>query len=296
MTNGDASMRHVRKLYREVLAVLPVDAARFLRRYSFTLSLLAIFDAAALGLLAITINPMISGSSLTLPVIGTVNHVGLLVILGVVCLLIIVKGVLAVALLWAATRRFARYELAIGSRLFSTYISAPWVERLKRNSSDLVRMSDSSVGSTISAFLLPGSTLLGEITTFVVIVVVLAVFKPLVALVGILYLGLVGALLFFWVSKKARQAGRVNLTATRRTSRLITEMVGALKEVTLRNKLGEVAEVVANSRRESSRARSNIQFLAQVPRYVLESAIIGGFVIVGAVSYTHLTLPTNREV
>jgi ABC-type multidrug transport system fused ATPase/permease subunit len=286
-------MKDLWKVFQDVLSILPAEAVRFLRRYSFSLSVLSIFDALALALLAITMNPMVTGRPLVLPIFGQISAMGLLVMLGVVCLLMITKGLFAVLLLRRATSRFARYELALGGRLFESFIRAPWVERLKRNSSDMVRMVDSSVGSTIANFLLPGASLPGEGMTFLVIVVVLAIAKPLVAVTGILYLTMVGAFLFFWISRKAREAGRVSLHASRYTSRIITEMIGALKEVTLRNKLSEVAGVVERSRVRSSRARANMQFLSQIPRYVLESAIVGGFVLVGAVGYASGGIPAT---
>lgn len=278
-------MKATWRLFRELLAVLPAGARRFLVWYSVLLGLLAILDAIALGLLAVTMSPLVSGNPLTLPVIGRVSEVGMLALFGAVCALIIVKGVLAVTLLWAATRRFAKYELEIGSRLFATYIASPWVERLKRNSADIVRLADGSVAVTISGFLLPASTLVGEMMSFVAVITVLAVVQPLVAGIALVYLGLIGTVLFFWVTRQARRAGRVNLKYTLRSSRLITEMIGALKEITLRNKASEIADVVRSNRIHSSRARSNIQFLNQVPRYVLESGIIGGFVLVGGAGY-----------
>ncbi|MEO7146805.1 MAG: ABC transporter ATP-binding protein [Terrimesophilobacter sp.] len=278
-------MKAVWQLLRDVLAILPSTAKRFLIGYSIALGLLSILDAVALALLAVVIGPILSGSTLVLPLLGAVEGVGLILLLGVVCLLIIAKGAIAVALLWGATRRFAKYELALGSRLFDTYVNSTWVERLKRNSSDLVRLTDSSVSVTISGFLLPASTLLGEMLSFFTVVAVLAVVQPTIAAVTLIYLSLIGALLFFWVTKRSRQAGRVNLRYSIKTSRLIFEMVGALKEITLRNKTAEIAAVVRDNRTNTTRARSNIQFLAQVPRYVLESGIIGGFVLAGVTGY-----------
>ncbi|CAO1652900.1 ABC transporter ATP-binding protein [Salinibacterium sp. NSLL150] len=278
-------MKSAIALVNEVLSILPAGARRYLIVYSVTLGLLSILDALALGLLALVISPILSGTTLSLPVLGEVGELGLLLMLGLVCLMIVAKGILAVALLWGATRRFAKYELDIGSRLFASYIDAPWVERLKRNSADVVRLTDGSVGVTVSGFLLPFSTLFGEALSFLTIVVVLAVVQPLVAAIALGYLGLLGAILYFWVAKRAREAGRVNLKYTLRSSRLITEMIGALKEVTLRGKSHEVADVVRSNRVHSTRARSNIQFLGQVPRYVLESGIVGGFVLVGIAGY-----------
>ena len=88
-------MKEIWKLFQEVLSVLPPGAARFLRGYSISLGILAIFDAVALVLLAVTINPMATGRELVLPVIGVVSQGGLLVMLGLVCVLIIAKGVFA---------------------------------------------------------------------------------------------------------------------------------------------------------------------------------------------------------
>jgi ABC-type multidrug transport system fused ATPase/permease subunit len=89
--------------------------------------------------------------------------------------------------------------------------------------------------------------------------------------------------LFFWVAHHARIAGEVNVAATLRTARLILEVVGAMKEVALRRKENAVGDVIQQSRTLSSRARANTYFLGQIPRYALESGIVGGFIVVGGV-------------
>ncbi|HEX7834659.1 MAG TPA: ABC transporter ATP-binding protein, partial [Pseudolysinimonas sp.] len=273
------------RLYRDVLGVLPAGARRFLLFYMVLLAALSLLDGAALGLLAAATSPILTGTTLTLPLIGQVDEAGLVIMLGLVCALIVLKSVFAVLLMWGATRRFAGYEYEIGRRLFESYIHAPWTERLKRNSAELVRLTDSSVAITVAAFLLPGASLLAEFATFVTILTVLAIAQPIMAAVAFVYLMLVGAVLFFWVTGRSRAAGRINQQYSVRNVRLLTEMIAALKEVSLRNKLDEVAKVVQANRRITTRARANVQFLAQVPRYVLESAIIGGVVVVGITGY-----------
>jgi ABC-type multidrug transport system fused ATPase/permease subunit len=240
-------------------------------------------DAASLGLLAVVIGPIINGTDPSFPLIGTVSGNGILVAIGLICLLIILKGMLSILVIWRATRVFANFELVIGSRLFDSYLWSDWAERLKRNSADVVRLTDSSVSAMVSSYLRPITTLPGEVFSFVAVVVVLAFVQPLIALTALVYLSILGAILFFWVTKRSREAGRVGLRFSLRSSRLITEMVGALKEVTLRNKSQEAADVVRANRRRTTQARSNAQFLAQVPRFILESGLIGGFVVVGLV-------------
>ncbi|MBX3193983.1 MAG: ABC transporter ATP-binding protein [Microbacteriaceae bacterium] len=278
-------MRSLVRLYGEVLGVLPAGARRFLIGYMIGLAALAVLDGVALGLLAAVTSPILSGGTLTLPVLGTVDDTGLLIMLALVCVLIILKSVLAVLMMWGATRRFADYEFEIGRRLFESYIHAPWTERLKRNSAELVRLTDSSVGVTVSGFLLPGAGLLGEFSTFVIVLAVLAIAQPILAGVAFAYLLVIGIFLYYWVTGRSRANGRINQQHSVRNVRLITEMIAALKEVSLRNKLDEIAVVIQKNRRITTRARANIQFFAQIPRYVLESAIIGGVVVVGATGF-----------
>jgi len=279
-------MKAVLAAYNEVLTtVLPSSARRYLSFYSISLGLLAILDAAALGLLAAVISPLVSGTSLTLPVIGKIEGTTLFLMLGLVCLLIILKGVFSLLLTWFASRRFAKYELTIGNQLLDAYLSSSWLERLKRNSSDLIRIADSGIAGTNIGFMLPIATLPGEALTFLTVVIVLAIAQPLIALISLVYLGLIGLILFFWISRRAREAGRVVLRSSLRVSRLITEMVAALKEITLRNKTEEVAEVIRSQRVHTARARANIQFLGNVPRFVLDAALVGGFALVGTAGF-----------
>lgn len=278
-------MKTVFNLYRELLGVLPADARRFLNFYSALLASLALFDAAALGLLALVIGPLSVGNPVTLPLIGTLDEFGIVIAILAICALMISKGIASTFIMRWGSQRIAAYEVALGDRLFRAYLGASWQERLSKNSSDMLRFTDSGVDAAINSFIRPGATLLGELVSLVAIVAALAVIQPVIALVSLVYLLALGAVLYFWIAKHSRRAGEINLEATIRTSRLILEVMSALKEVTLRRKEGEVGDVVVASRRRSARARANIYFLGQVPRYVLESGLIGGFVVVGGAGY-----------
>ena len=271
---------------RALLAVLPGGSSRFIIAFAGASAALSILDVVALGLLAVTLAPMLSGTSLTLPVLGTISEPAdfrnMLVIVGV---LIITKSVLAITLQWFATRRFARFEQDLGSQLLDAFFDSPWTDRLGRNSTDLVRSTDVGVASTVSGVLIPFAMLSGEVFTFLAVLIVLVVAQPLIAAVAIAYFGLVGAFLYLWVLRKAVEAGRVNRSYSSRAVRLVSEMVHSLKEITLRGKGPEVAAVVQGVRRKSSQARANMSFLGVVPRYVLEAALIGGLAIGAAVGY-----------
>lgn len=276
-------MKSVLALYREVVDVFPTGGRFFLNLYAWLLASLAVFDAAALGLLAIVIGPLAAGQPVVLPAIGELDPVGIVWAILVICALMITKGVLSVIVIWWATRRIPRYEVAIGDRLLRAYITAPWRDRLRKNSNDIMRFSDSGVDATVNAFVLPGATLLGEFVSLVVVIGTLGIVQPVLAATTLVYLLILGAALFFWIARHVKTAGDVNVENSIRTSRLILEVVAAMKEVTLRNKESEVADIVKEARTSSSRARANIYFLGQLPRYALEAGLVGGFVVIGGV-------------
>lgn len=280
-------MKLIWRTLQDVLPLLPAKARRFLGFYVVATSALALLDIAALGLLAITLAAMVDtdGSGIPLPLVGEIQRDSVVWVLAAISLLIVLKGVVAVALQWVATRRFAVYELEIGDQLFDAYIRAPWTERLKRNTAQLVRLADVGIANATSGFLLPVSTLPSLVTTFLAVLTMLIIVQPLTAGITLLYLGVIAGTLYFGVSKRALIAGRVNRDFSFRVASLMTEMVGALKEITLRGQAPEVARVVHANRLHTTRARSNLSFLGGLPRYVLEAALVGGFLLIGAVTY-----------
>src|SRR5690606_31029859 len=116
----------------------------------------------------------------SLPLVGELDVAGVIGAILVICALMVTKGLLSVLAMWWATRRVARYEVAVGDRLFRAYIHAPWQQRLRKNSSDMLRFSDGGVDAAMNAFILPGATLLGEVVSLVAVVATLAIVQPVI--------------------------------------------------------------------------------------------------------------------
>ncbi|WP_317451006.1 ABC transporter ATP-binding protein [Microbacterium thalassium] len=281
----DGQLKQIFAAYRSIVPYLPGNARRYIRTYSVVTSALALLDVAALMLLAVSLTAMVQSAPIRLPFIGTIPPSGYVWILLIVCGLILIKSVLAVLLQWRATRRMSVFELEIGDRLFDAYIRAPWTERLKRNTSHLVRLADVGIGNVTSGFLNPFMSMPALVTTAVCVVVVIAFVQPVTAVVTVVYLGLVALLLYVVLSQRTIKAGVINRDYSLRVASLITDMVGALKEITLRGKSSEVAAVVHRNRVLTSRARANISFLSGVPRFVLDVSLVGGFILVGGSAY-----------
>ena len=271
--------------FRELLPYLPEGAKRYIYVYVVISSLLSLLDVAALMLLGLSLSAMLAGNDVNIPIFGVVTPDHYLYLLVVVSGLVLLKSFLTLLQQWAATRKFADFELTLGLRLFEAYMGAPWVDRLARTSSRLVRMADVGVAAVIEGLVMPLMQVPALIVSSVLIVATLVVVQPLTALVTIVYLGAVALLMQRVLAPKAVQAGNVNRRYSYRVASVMTDMVNALKEITLQNKFDEVHEVLRQNRIHASRARANSRFLGTVPKFIMDAALIGGFLVVGVVAY-----------
>lgn len=282
-------MKNLRRTLGQLLPLLPSNARKFLLLFASLSSVLVILDAAALGVFALVLNQIMqsqsAGGTMTLPILGEISQNTGLVILIASAGVMILKSFLNIWLQWISTRKFADYELEIGTVLFQSYIRAPWISRQNRSTSELVRMIDVGIANTISGVLFPAVVLPAQALTFVSVFVILVAASWQTALITVVYLGIIAAFLYLYLSRKSYEAGRVNRDAAMRMSTLVAEMLAALKEITLRDKADEVADVVYISREKAARSRSNIRFLATVPKFVIDMALIGGFVLIGTVGF-----------
>ncbi|WP_206476671.1 ABC transporter ATP-binding protein [Microbacterium sp. KRD172] len=274
-------MNLIVRTLRRLMPFLPASGRRFLLVYALISSVLSLIDIVALMLMALTLAASVTGNDVNLPVLGVLAADQILWVILILAAIVILKSAANVWLQWIATRRFASYELEVGQELFGAYIRASWTDRLSRNSAQIVAMSDSGIAHVVAGFLLPVTTLPGLLVTCVGVVGVLVVTQPVTALVTIVYLGGIALLQYFVLSGKTRQAARVARNSALRVAALISGMVASLKEITLRDKADEVSEVIRRNRRQTAQARANSSFLAAVPRFIFDAAIIGGFVIVG---------------
>lgn len=274
------------KNLRQALPYLPDGARRYMVIYSIIASILAVLDVAALMALAFAVTTILAGKDIQIP--GTsfsVGPEGYVWVVAAISGVILLKAGLSILQQWFATRTFASFEMELGKRLFDAYLGAPWVERLSRSTSELVRMADVGVATINAGLILPFLGIPAMLVSSSSVILVLLVATPTTAVVTLVYLSIIAVVIYFLLARRTLEAGRVNRRYSFKAAGLMTDMVGALKEVTLRNKFREVSDVVQDSRAHATRARANIQFLGSVPRFIMDFALIGGLLVIGGAQY-----------
>lgn len=270
---------------RDLLPLLPGRARRFLAIYVASTAVLALFDVGAMSLLVLVISPVAAGNPVTLPWLGELPESATPWLLLIACGLILVKGALSIAMHAVATRQFAIYEFEIGARMFRAYLGSSWEERSKRGTVEFTRIADTGISVAISGLILSLLTIPGNALTIILTLGVLIVAQPTTALLSLAYFALVAVVINQAVTKRTLRAAQSNLDYSFRVATLLTEMVEALKELTLRGRLDQIQEVVGRHRQGAVKARASLSFLSIIPRHGYEAALIGGFLLVGGTSY-----------
>lgn len=278
-------MKSLWNALKDLLPLLPGRARRFLMIYMVATVILALFDLVAMSLLVLVISAAAKGDPVSLPLVGELPEAANTWVLLVACALIIIKSGLAVTMHWIATKQFAIYEFEIGARMFRAYLGSSWEERSKRNTVEFTRIADTGIAVAIAGLVLSLLTIPGNALTAVLTLVVFIVAKPVIALVSLVYLGLVAAGINQVVGNRTLRAAQSNLDYSYRVAGLLTEMVEAMKELTLRGSLDQIQTVVGRHRRGAVKARASLAFLSIIPRYAYEAALIGGIVLVGGTGY-----------
>ncbi len=269
-------MKRILDQYRSISPYLPRSAHRFLIFFSIATALLSVLDVVALLLLSSVLAAAVGGASITIPFVGSLSADYIPTLILVLSGVVLLKSAFGVALQWKATRHFAKFELSVGDHLFRSYIHSPWTERINISTPRVIQLTDGGVASVVGGLLLPLTTVPGLLVTAVGVVVIIFVQQPLTGLITLTYLGAIGVVQYFVLGKRTRVAARVARDSSLKVAGLLTGMMAALKEITLREKEDEVAQAIAATRTRTSTARSNLYFLRSVPRFVLDAAVIGG--------------------
>lgn len=276
-------MKKIWLTLKELFPYLPHRDRVFSVLYSFITVLVSLLDAASLGLLAVVMSSATAEEPIDFPIVGVLTADSSVILVVLACALILLKSIVAIFLHRIAATRFSKMELYLGQRLFEVFLRTPWEHRLNKSAVEMVRLADSGMSGVVSGFLLPLSTLLMQVSTIVSVLVVLVLAQPVVALVSMVFFGLVAVILQVVVNKRVLSHATTAHTTVMKTSRLMNEMARSLKELTIRNKLQEVISIVDLNRSVSTRAKGDIAFLGGVPKYAMEISLVIGVLLLGAI-------------
>ena len=193
--------------------------------------------------------------------------------------LFIAKGVAAVSLLWVQTGVLNVAQVSLSERILGSFVKAPWLVQQSSGTGAIIRTTVGSV-STTTQTVASGIGVLAESAVFIAVFAALVIVNPLLAIAALVYLVAAGLAYLRIVRRPIETRGeQLQVEAEKMNSSLI-ELVGGIKELTVRDSTSTYLGRYARSARGYLAAYRLIAVTNQGMRYLLEILMIAGVALV----------------
>jgi len=193
--------------------------------------------------------------------------------------LFVAKGVSAVVLLWVQTGVLNNAQVTLSERILKGFIKAPWLVQQGSATGVMIRTTVASVTATVM-ITAGGISVVAEGAVFVAVVAALVIVNPALALASLIYLVLAGLVYLRVVRRPIEARGEQSQTEGARMNSSLIELVGGIRELTVRGSTGTFLDRYGSAAHGYLNANRLINVTNQAMRYLLEILMIAGVALV----------------
>ena len=194
----------------------------------------------------------------------------------------LLAGAIRILLLWISNRLAFASGADLGIEVYRRTLNQPYRVHVARNSSEVISGINNKVNGVVFGVLLPFLTLVSSTVLLVTIMLTLIAIDPMVASMAAVGFGASYALIT-WVSRRRlhRNSQRIAYEQTQ-VLKALQEGLGGIRDVLLDGTQPVYCDIYRQADQPLRRAQGNNVFMAQSPRYIMESL---GMVLIAALAY-----------
>jgi len=258
----------------------------------FFLGLLDLAGVAALGVLGALAVTGVQSEKPGTRVLGVLRFFNLAdysfqnqaAILGILATVILVSRTIFSILI---TRRIfyflSRRGAVVTSELMSKLLSQSLLTVQSRSTQETLYSITTGVSAITLGVLGTAISIFADGSLLVILFAGLIYVDPTIAVTTSAFFGILGLILYRLMTVKAQELGRRNSELTIESGQKIVEVLESYRESVVRNRRYYYSEEIRKSRLRLSDVLAETQFMPNVSKYILESSIvIGGVLIAGA--------------
>ena len=214
-------------------------------------------------------------------------------VLGVLAVLILVsRTVISIILQRRILHFLSRRGAEISSLLLENLLGKSILSIQRESKQDILFLTTTGVREVSLGILGSSVAILSDGTLLVLMFLGLFIIDPTIAATSLVLLGVLSYMLNQIMSEKAHNLGRDSYFLTIKSNQKIIEALNSFRELTVRGRAGFYASEIRKSRYELSKVEAEMQFLPNVTKYTIESGVLVGTLILGAMQF--LLLDASR--
>lgn len=188
-----------------------------------------------------------------------------------------------------STKRTLRFlsnrSAQLTSILFSKTLNRPLTQLQSRSEQSTLYGLTNGVSIIAIGILGALATLVSDLTLLIIIFAGMLLVDPITASAAFVFFGLLGLSMYFLLHKKAKSLGQLDYELTVASNRRILEALGSFREIFVLNRRTEYINALEDDRLKLAKTTSEISFMPYISKYVLESAVIVGAVVISAIQF-----------
>ncbi len=173
-----------------------------------------------------------------------------------------------------------RNNLKIAVKLTRSYFSMPYEFYLNTNTSNHRKNILSEVNMVVVKFLLPLLTLIAQILVASFIIILIFVVDPLLAIIITAIIGIPYLIIYQLLKRKITIFGLNRLNANKLRYQVLDQSFGGIKDVKILGKESYFHKEFSRYQKLLTDNVRQIQIFNQVPRFLVESLVIGGLFVI----------------
>ena len=194
----------------------------------------------------------------------------------------VIKNAYLLLLTYAQARYTTNRYKSISSRLFRSYMHAPYTFHLQRNTAELLRNSYTEAGSVVTGVLIPLLNITMEIMVLVLIGVLLALVEPVITGVVLLALGGITALFYRAIRRKVDEFSGLQQRHRKLAVQSVNQGLGGLKDARVLGREMFFTAAFERSTGFQADAERYKAVISALPRLFLETLAVVGMLGVSA--------------
>jgi ATP-binding cassette, subfamily B, bacterial PglK len=179
----------------------------------------------------------------------------------------------------------SRRGAAISSHLYSRVLAQPLLKIQDKSTQELLFAVTSGVSVITLGVIGTSLGMISDVALLLLLASALLLVDPLMAIGSIIFFVLVAALLYKNMSSKAHHLGIINSQNTIASNNLTLESFSAYRELFVSGRRSTYVKKFTSLRYHSADILANISFLPNISKYVIESVVIVGAVLLGAAQF-----------
>ncbi|WP_203568004.1 ABC transporter ATP-binding protein [Aestuariimicrobium ganziense] len=196
-----------------------------------------------------------------------------------VMLAFLTKALFSLRLQWWSLGFNNRMIAQTQQKLLQHFLAEDYLAHRRRNTAEIARALGQSVSDGVGRVIGGLASLATQVLSVLVIISLLLVTMPVPTLVAIVYFAITMLLIDRLLVNPNKSAGLLANQAGARLSKAMLQAVGAFREVKMHRAEGHFLHRYADANKQVQATSRRVNFLAQVPKQVLEVVTIWGMAI-----------------